>query len=67
MPYFHAKGYSSHAVSLKGQAGSECPPGAKAGGTLGEHSEDISHFVKEVLREPPVVVGHSFGGLALQT
>ena len=66
MPYFHAKGYTSHALSLKGQAGSEGVPGAKAGGSLGEHADDISHFMED-LGELPVLVGHSFGGLAAQS
>ena len=66
MPYFHERGYTSHALSLRGQAKSEMLPGSKSGGTLDDHSGDISHFIKATFKEPPILVGHSFGGLISQ-
>ena len=65
MPYFYEKGFSCHAISLRGQAKSEAPD-SKSGGTLDDHSEDISFFIESKLREPPVLIGHSFGGLISQ-
>ena len=65
MPYFYEKGFTSHAISLRGQAKSEAPD-SKSGGTLDDHSGDISSFVESELKEPPILIGHSFGGLISQ-
>lgn len=66
MPFFHERGFTSHALSLRGQAKSEAPEGAKMGGTLDEHSDDISQFIRDVIKQAPILVGHSFGGLVSQ-
>ena len=65
MPYFYEKGFTSHAISLRGQAKSEAPD-SKSGGTLDDHSGDISFFIESELKEPPILIGHSFGGLISQ-
>lgn len=67
MPYFQQKGYSSHALSLRGQGQSESAPGSKSGGSLDDHAGDISFFIDTVIKEPPILVGHSFGGLITET
>jgi len=59
MPYFSAAGYECHAVSLRGQGRSEP---VDQPGTLALHAGDLSAFLS-TLRAPPVMVGHSFGGL----
>lgn len=61
LPYFAEKGFSSHAVSLRGHGASE--GGEKLKWT------SVSDYVSDVfqaasgLPKPPVVVGHSLGGL----
>ena len=37
------------------------------GGTLEEHAQDIDHFIRRHLKQPPILVGHSFGGLVVQS
>lgn len=55
-------GYPAHAVSLRGHGGSEGPL----------RTSRLGHYVSDVVRtaatlpEPPVVVGHSMGGLVTQ-
>lgn len=67
LPYFAERGFSCHAISLRAQAGSDKPPGAKSGGSLTQHADDISHFIRSNLQQAPILVGHSFGGLLTQT
>jgi len=76
--WFAERGHASHAVSLRGRGGSgPPPPGAKAGGTLASHAADIAAVVaagyglkdpqgKGPPPLPPILVGHSFGGLVAQ-
>lgn len=58
------------AVSLRGRGKSGPPPkGSKAGGTLQSHAEDVASVAKKLVeagKRPPIVVGHSFGGLVVQ-
>jgi pimeloyl-ACP methyl ester carboxylesterase len=64
LPYFTAHGYATHALSLRGHGGS-------AGR---EHIRwySIKQYVNDVVRiastlpTPPVVIGHSMGGLVVQ-
>jgi len=66
MPALADRGWDAHAVSLRGRGRSgPPPPGAKAGGTLASHAADIAS-VATSLRRPPIIVGHSFGGLLVQ-
>ncbi|KAK9840960.1 hypothetical protein WJX81_002635 [Elliptochloris bilobata] len=64
MPYFAARGWDTLAVSLRGQGASDRPAG-KTGGTLASHAVDLGNLVRALPR-PPVMIGHSFGGLVVQ-
>ena len=70
MPYASARGFDSAAVSLRGRGKSGPPPrGAKAGGTLESHAEDVAAVAEALVgegRRPPIVVGHSFGGMVVE-
>lgn len=70
MPYYSEKGFDTVAVSLRGRGKSGPPPsGAKAGGTLESHAEDVAAVAEMLVGEgsrPPIVVGHSFGGMVAQ-
>lgn len=67
LPWFAGRGWASHAVSLRGRGGSgPPPPGARAGGTLASHAADVAAVIAAAGLGPPVVVGHSFGGLVAQ-
>lgn len=71
MQHASARGFDSAAVSLRGRGGSGPPPeGAKAGGTLESHAEDVAAVAEALVRDgmrPPIVVGHSFGGMVVET
>ena len=64
MPFLAAEGYTSYALSFRGQGASERQPDAEAG-TLMSCAQDVADVVAS-LPAPPVVVAHSFGGLVLQ-
>ena len=64
LPYFAAAGYDSYAVSLRGQGQSQRLPDMKAC-SLTQHVADLACIV-EALPRPPVLFGHSFGGLVVQ-
>lgn len=55
-------GYPGHALSLRGHGGSE---GILRRATLGDYVTDVLRTTAE-LAEPPVLVGHSMGGLVAQ-
>lgn len=65
LPYFSQNGYDCYAVSLLGQGESDDPAGPVAG-TLQTHAGDVADFIHKELRVPPVLIGHSFGGLIVQ-
>lgn len=65
LPHFAAQGYDAVALSLRGHAGSDAPAGNAVAGTLRSHVADVLS-VASTLDRPPVVVGHSFGGLVVQ-
>lgn len=52
-------------TALPAQGASDRPQGAKAGGTLASHAADLGALVRSLPR-PPVLAGHSFGGLVVQ-
>ncbi|CAL8468669.1 g8209 [Coccomyxa elongata] len=64
LPYFAEAGYESYAVSLRGQGRSMRQEGMKAC-SLSEHAKDLSNIIS-CLPRPPVLIGHSFGGLVAQ-
>ena len=62
MPYFSARGYPTHAVSLRGHGGSE---GNLAWASLADYVDDVEATIRQIGR-PPVLIGHSLGGLVVQ-
>jgi pimeloyl-ACP methyl ester carboxylesterase len=64
LPWFSARGYEAHAVSLRGHGKSE--------GHDSLHSFGIANYVDDVLAAakqcsgPPVLIGHSIGGRVVQ-
>ena len=64
MPYFADKGYESHAISLRAQGNSDRGE-LKYAGTLESHVNDLASVIGS-LERPPIVVGHSFGGLLVE-
>jgi pimeloyl-ACP methyl ester carboxylesterase len=64
LPFFAARGFSAHAVSLRGHGKSEGRDKLKWA--------SISNYVEDVFRAasglpaPPVLIGHSLGGLVVQ-
>ncbi len=64
LPYFAEHGYRSHAIDLRGHGKSE---GADRLRWIG-----ITHYVSDVgqvvkrFEEPPILIGHSMGGLVVQ-
>ncbi|ESQ47227.1 hypothetical protein EUTSA_v10027821mg [Eutrema salsugineum] len=66
LPFFSSSGFDSYAISLLGQGESDEPLGTVAG-TLQTHASDIVDFIESNLSSsPPVLIGHSFGGLVVQ-
>ncbi|KAM7277976.1 hypothetical protein ACFE04_005110 [Oxalis oulophora] len=65
LPFFSASGFDCYALSLLGQGESDDPAGSVAG-SLQTHAGDIADFVMQKLGVPPVLIGHSFGGLIVQ-
>ncbi|XP_078177387.1 alpha/beta-Hydrolases superfamily protein isoform X2 [Carex rostrata] len=66
MPFFSSSGLHCYAISLLGQGESDVPQGAAAG-TLETHTNDIADFIRQEISAPPVLIGHSFGGLIIQS
>ncbi|MDQ3180276.1 MAG: lysophospholipase [Acidobacteriota bacterium] len=64
LPYFAAKGFSSHAVSLRGHGASEGVEKLKWC-SAADFVADVSEAVSK-LSKMPVVVGHSLGGFIVQ-
>ena len=64
LPYFAERGVSAHAMSLRGH-------GASAGGealaltSLSDYVDDVARVVAD-LDGPPVLIGHSMGGMVIQ-
>lgn len=64
LPWFAARGWAAHAVSLRGHGGSD------GHDRLAWHS--LADYVDDVLRtmdgfeRPPVLIGHSMGGMVVQ-
>ncbi|XP_058009326.1 uncharacterized protein LOC110661119 isoform X2 [Hevea brasiliensis] len=65
LPFFSNCGYDCYALSLLGQGESDGPAGSFAG-SLETHAGDIADFIQKKLKLPPVLLGHSFGGLIIQ-
>ena len=64
MPFFAAHGYSAHALSLRGHGGSDGRNGLRWTRIRG-YVEDVAQ-VAESMEVPPIIIGHSMGGLVVQ-
>jgi pimeloyl-ACP methyl ester carboxylesterase len=67
LPWFAARGHPAHAVNLRGREGSR--PGTAIGRVrVVDYVTDASAVARTVAGEsgPPIVVGHSLGGLVAQ-
>ncbi|KAL5096022.1 hypothetical protein RYX36_000349 [Vicia faba] len=65
LPFFSQSGYHCYALSLLGQGESDEPNDTVAG-TLQTHARDVADFIHQNIQSPPVLIGHSFGGLIVQ-
>lgn len=64
LPYFAKQGYVSHALSLRGHGESEGRERLRWT-SLAEYVSDVAQTVDQ-MEKPPVLVGHSMGGLIVQ-
>ncbi|GMH35265.1 hypothetical protein BSKO_03133 [Bryopsis sp. KO-2023] len=64
MPFFAEAGYTTYAISVRGQGNSELGD-LKVSGTIASIADDLTSFVA-TFEQPPVLVGHSFGALIVQ-
>ena len=64
LPYFAQHGYVSHALSLRGHGGSEGRERLRWT-SLAEYISDVEQVVDQI-GKPPVLVGHSMGGMIVQ-
>ncbi len=64
LPYFAERGYTAHALSLRGH-------GASAGrerlrwSSIADYASDVAQVASQ-LPKPPILIGHSMGGLIVQ-
>lgn len=64
LPYFAQRGYDAYAVSLRGHGNSPVPKRLNWVSTAA-YVDDVAEAAKQ-LPVPPIVVGHSMGGLVVQ-
>ncbi len=64
LPYFAAHGYPSYAVSLRGHGASEGRERLRWT-RVHEYVDDVAEVVSN-LPQPPILIGHSLGGLVVQ-
>lgn len=64
LPYFAAHGYVSHALSLRGHGASEGREHVRRSRGA-DYAADVAQIASQ-LPQPPVVIGHSLGGYAVQ-
>lgn len=64
LPAAAARGWRAHAVSLRGHGGSQRPDRFRRA-TLRHYQHDVLQAITE-LPAPPVLIGHSMGGLVVQ-
>ncbi|XVF20797.1 hypothetical protein REPUB_Repub12eG0034000 [Reevesia pubescens] len=65
LPFFSNSGFDCYALSLLAQGESDAPSGNVAG-SLQTHAGDVADFIQRNLNLPPILLGHSFGGLIIQ-
>ena len=64
LPFFAQHGYTAHALSLRGHGGSEGRERLRWT-PLASYVADVAQAVEQ-LERPPILVGHSMGGLVVQ-
>jgi non-heme chloroperoxidase len=64
LPWFAARGFPAHAVSLRGHGASSGREALHRHG-LADYAEDVARAVA-LLDAPPVLIGHSMGALVVQ-
>jgi pimeloyl-ACP methyl ester carboxylesterase len=64
MPYFAQHGYTSYALSLRGHGASEGRERLRWT-SLAEYVADVAQVVGQI-EKPPVLIGHSMGGMIVQ-
>jgi Lysophospholipase len=64
LPYFARHGYASHALSVRGHGGSDGRETVKSA-RLRDYVADVVE-VMQSLPAPPVLIGHSLGGMIVQ-
>jgi len=64
LPYFEDSGYACHAVSLSGHGGSRGREHLDSL-SIGDYVRDVEEVVG-TLPAPPVLIGHSMGGMVIQ-
>jgi pimeloyl-ACP methyl ester carboxylesterase len=62
MPFFRNKGFDCYAMSLRGHGASE---GALTWASLSDYIDDLAQVAGDFAK-PPILVGHSMGGLIVQ-
>jgi pimeloyl-ACP methyl ester carboxylesterase len=64
LPYFADRGWAAHALSLRGHAGSEGAESVRFA-RLRDYLTDVERVARG-LPAPPVLIGHSLGGMLVQ-
>ena len=64
LAYFAERGYETHAISLRGHGRSR-PRGPIRWNSVADYVDDVMHLI-DALENPPILVGHSMGGLVVQ-
>lgn len=64
LPWFAERGYTAHAVSLRGH-GNSYGQDTIHGWSIQDYAEDVAAVVRQ-LEQPPVLIGHSMGGFVVQ-
>ena len=64
LPYFSQRGYLAYALSLRGHGKSEGNKQLRWS-SLNDYVSDVAHVVNQ-MEKPPILVGHSMGGMIVQ-
>jgi pimeloyl-ACP methyl ester carboxylesterase len=64
LDFFASHGFSAHALSLRGH-GNSAGRGDLRGTRIADFVDDVAEVARQ-LPKPPVVIGHSMGGLVVQ-
>lgn len=64
LPWFAARGYAAHALSLRGHGGSDGRAFLNDS-SIADYVDDVAQVV-DALPSPPLLIGHSMGGFVVQ-